>query len=198
MLLTETFIADRLHRAMEGVDAASNGYSEIELTDETRLRCAAVFVPLVWQAPDWHLLYTRRTDRVDSHKGQVSFPGGGCDAGETTPEATALRELYEEIGIEPSKVRVLGRLLNMITITSFRVTPVVGVLDWPTVLRVGADEVERVFTVPLSWLADEHNRWEFSFPGRHRGVIAYHPYDGELLWGATARITVDFLGTLGL
>jgi hypothetical protein len=81
----------------------------------------------------------------------------------------------------------------LITITSFRVTPVVGVISWPTVFRLNENEVDRIFTVPLSWLADSDNRWEFSFPGRHGSVIVFHPYDGELVWGATARMTVEFL-----
>ena len=198
MQLTETDIAQRLQAAGPRLDPASDGYSEIELTDETRLKCAAVLVPLVWESERWSLLFTRRTDHVESHKGQVSFPGGGCDEGETTPEETALREAKEEVGIDPASVRVLGRLSNLMTITSFRVTPVVGVIAWPTVLRIGLQEVERVFTIPLEWLADRRNRWEFALPGRNRTLIAYHPYDGELLWGATARITVDFLASLGL
>jgi 8-oxo-dGTP pyrophosphatase MutT (NUDIX family) len=127
----------------------------------------------------------------------VSFPGGACDEGETTPEQTALREAKEEIGIFPHDVRVLGRLSNLITITYFRVTPVVGVVRWPVVFRVGAHEVARVFTIPLAWLANPANRWQFEMPGRTRSLIAYHPYDGELLWGATARMTVDFLNVLG-
>ena len=86
----------------------------------------------------------------------------------------------------------------MITITAFSVTPVVGVIRWPAVFRLGEDEVERVFTIPLQWLADRRNRWEFRMPGRNGPLIAYHPYDGELLWGATARMTVDFLDVLGL
>ena len=160
------------------------------------MKCAAVLIPLLRQDDEWHLLFTRRTDKVESHKGQVSFPGGACDEGETTPEETALREANEEIGIDPQKVRVLGKIMNMITITSFRVTPVVGIIEWPTVLHVGKDEVERVFTIPLNWLAEKNNRWEFSMPGRNRSLIVYHPYDGELLWGATARMTVDFLKVL--
>ncbi len=198
MELTEAYIAQRLHDAAQDLEPASDGYSEIDLTDDTRLKCAAVLVPLIWEADRWRLLFTRRTDHVQSHKGQVSFPGGGCDEGESTPEETALREAQEEVGINPGSVRLLGRLANLITISSFRVTPVVGVIAWPTVLRVGLHEVERVFTIPLDWLADRRNRWEFGLPGRNRTLIAYHPYDGELRWGATARITVDFLTTLGL
>jgi 8-oxo-dGTP pyrophosphatase MutT (NUDIX family) len=197
MQLTESNISERLGRALQGADPSSDGYAEIEFTDDTRLKCAAVLIPLMLEGEDWHILYTRRTDQVESHKGQVSFPGGGCDEGETSPEQTALREAEEEVGIDPARVRVLGRLANMITVTSFRVTPVVGVIDWPAVFRIGGHEVERIFTIPLSWLADPRNRWEFPFPGKNRSLIAYHPYDGELLWGATARMTVDFMRALG-
>ena len=198
MNLTEEYIAQMLHKAIEAAGSSTDGYAEIDFTEETYLKCAAVLVPLVWEDEGWHLLFTRRTDRVQSHKGQVSFPGGGCDEGETTPEQTALREVEEELGIVARDIRLLGRLTNMITISSFRVTPVVGVLKWPTVMRVGQEEVERVFTIPLNWLADSRNRWEFTMPGRNRFLIAYHPYDGELLWGATARMTVDFLNVLDL
>lgn len=197
--LTEGLIAERLQIVLNsrGQDS-SDGYAEIDLMEGVHLKCAAVLVPLVWQDAEWHLLFTRRTDRVESHKGQVSFPGGACDEGETTPEETALREAEEEIGLSPVNVKVLGRLPNLITISHFRVTPVVGVIrKWPMVFRVGEHEVARVFTMPLGWLASEANRWQFEIPGRKRSVIAYHPYDGELLWGATARMTVDFLKVLG-
>jgi len=195
--LTEDYITHCLQDTL-GKNPSSDGFSEIDLNEETRLKCAAVLIPLVWYEKEWHLLFTRRTDTVESHKGQVSFPGGACDEGETTPEETALREADEEIGIQPEEVRVLGRLPNLITITYFRVTPVVGVVRWPAVFRVGADEVARIFTIPLDWLANSSNRWQFEMPGRRRSLIAYHPYDGELLWGATARMTVDLLNVLGL
>ena len=195
--LTQDFISERLNEAIESTGLSSDGYAEIDLTDQTRLKCAAVLVPLVWHDDEWHLLFTRRTDKVESHKGQVSFPGGACDEGETTAEQTALREAEEEIGLNPGDVKVLGRLTNMITISHFRVTPVVGVIKWPAVFRLGEHEVARVFTIPLGWLANSSNRWQFEVQGRKRSLIAYHPYDGELLWGATARMTVDFLKVLG-
>src|SRR5512135_3739654 len=140
--LSEEIIRRRLEDAVRAAGPSSDGYAEIDLTDETRLKCAAVLVPLLWQDDQWSLLFTRRTDHVESHKGQVSFPGGGCDEGERTPEETALREAQEEIGLKPQSVRILGRLANMITITSFHVTPVVGVIEWPTVFMVGQHEVE--------------------------------------------------------
>lgn len=198
MNFSEEYISQQLHEAIKSAGPSSDGYSEIDLDSDDRLKCAAVLLPLVRQGGEWHILYTRRTDRVESHKGQVSFPGGACDEDETEPEQTALREAEEEIGINPSHVRVLGRLANLITVSYFRVTPVVGVVKWPAVLRVGEHEVARVFTIPLGWLANTSNRWQFERPGTTRTLIAYHPYDGELLWGATARMTVDFLKVLGL
>ncbi|HXF86489.1 MAG TPA: CoA pyrophosphatase [Anaerolineales bacterium] len=194
--LSEEFISRRLREAIQSAPS-SDGFSEIDVHDETRLKCAAVLVPLLWHDEEWHLLFTRRTDKVESHKGQVSFPGGACDEEDRSPEETALREAEEEIGIRPTDVKILGRLANLITISHYRVTPVVGIIKWPLVFRVGQDEVARVFTIPLGWLADASNRWQFEVPGRKRAIIAYHPFDGELLWGATARITVDFLKVLG-
>jgi 8-oxo-dGTP pyrophosphatase MutT (NUDIX family) len=196
--LTEQYISLRLTEALEAAGPSQDGYSEIDLRDGMNLKCAAVLIPLAWHENEWHLLYTRRTDRVESHKGQVSFPGGACEEGETTPEQTALREADEEIGVNPGDVKVLGRLATLITITYFRVTPVVGVIRWPAVFKVGEHEVARIFTIPLGWLANPSNRWQFDRPGTDRSLIAYHPYDGELLWGATARMTVDFLKVLGL
>jgi 8-oxo-dGTP pyrophosphatase MutT (NUDIX family) len=195
--LTEDYISQCLQAAIRD-NPSSDGFSEVDLNEETRLKCAAVLVPLVWHDNEWNLLYTRRTDTVESHKGQVSFPGGACDEGETTPEETALREAEEEIGLNPRDVKVLGWLPNLITITYFRVTPVIGVVKWPTVFRVGEHEVARIFTIPLAWLSNPSNRWQFEMQGRAHSLIAYHPYDGELLWGATARMTIDFLNVLGL
>ncbi|HET9587818.1 MAG TPA: CoA pyrophosphatase [Anaerolineales bacterium] len=195
---TEAQISQKLRAALDLAGPSSDGFQEVELNAETSLKCAAVLVPLVWHDEEWHLLFTRRTDTVESHKGQVSFPGGTCEEDERTPEQTALREAEEEIGILPEEVKVLGRLANLVTITYFRVTPVVGVVRWPAVFRVGMNEVARVFTMPLAWLADPVNRWQFELPGSGRTLIAFHPYDGELLWGATARMTVDFLNVLGL
>lgn len=189
MQLSEAEISNRLHQL--GSAVYSDGYPE----NSSGLRCAAVLVPLLSQGGEWHLLFTRRTDQVESHKGQVSFPGGACDDGETSPEQTALREANEEIGLDPLGVRLLGRLNPMMTISSFIVTPVVGVIPWPTVFRPAHAEVARVFSMPLTWLMERSNRWEFNLPGGHN-VILFHPYDGEVLWGATARMTVDFIELL--
>ncbi len=196
MNLTEDYISQRLDAAMQSA-ADSDGYAEIDVNSETRLRCAAVLIPLTHVNGEWHLLFTRRTDRVQSHKGQVSFPGGACDEGETTPEQTALREAEEEIGLRPEDVKILGRISQLITITSFRVSPIVGVIPWPYTFKVSGIEVARVFTIPVRWLSDRNNYWEFFGRDSERSLIAFHPYDGELLWGATARMTLTFLKTIG-
>ena len=195
--LTPEFIRKKLLEASQGAES-SDGYAEIPVKPDTKLKCAAVLIPLVNLDAEWHILYTRRTDRVESHKGQVSFPGGACDDGETTPEQTALREADEEIGVKPTDVQVLGRLSRLITISSFQVTPVVGIIPFPYAFRVAGVEVARVFTIPLLWLSNRNNYWEFFTRDSDRSLIAYHPFDGELLWGATARMTVNFLKTLDL
>lgn len=161
-------------------------------------RPAAVLVPLTCVDGDWQVLYTRRTDIMQHHKGQVSFPGGATDPEDTSPEATALREAEEEIGLRRADVRVLGRLGEMLTATNFIITPIVAVFPWPYAFTVHTIEVDRVFTLALKWLADPENWQEFVRRETHRSVITYFPYDGELLWGVTARMTVEFIRAIGL
>jgi len=199
--LSEEFIAESLKKAYKPNEVASAD-AGMEFYENIRLKCAAVLIPLAMWKDEWHLIYTRRTETVEHHKGQVSFPGGGCEIGETTAEETALREADEEIGLSPAKVRILGRLSDILTITGFRVTPVAGVIFWPFQMRLEPAEVGRVFIIPLMWLADRRN-WEESLMTpvgilRPVQVIRYHNYDGEVLWGATARITHNFLKVLGL
>lgn len=193
--ITREYISQKLMEAQSGSTALYE-YAEMAVNPDTRLKCAAVLVPLTYYRDEWHILFTRRTDRVESHKGQVSFPGGACDEGETAPEQTALREAEEEIGIIPADVKVLGRLGRMVTVSNFQVSPIVGVIPWPYAFRMAGVEVARIFTIPLLWLANKNNYWEFPLRESDRSLIAYHPYDGELLWGATARMTVNFLKTL--
>ncbi len=199
--LTEDFIQERLKGSYDP-EVIAGGDREADFFANIRLKCAAVLIPLAWWQEEWQVLYTRRTETVEHHKGQVSFPGGGCEIGETSPEETALREAQEEIGLEPTGVRLLGRLNDTLTVTGFRVTPVVGVIRWPFQFQLEPAEVGRVFIMPLAWLANRQN-WDeelFLPPGgsRHVNVIRYHLYDGEVLWGATARITHNFLKVLGL
>ena len=127
------------------------------------MKCAAVLIPMIRKDSDWHLIYTRRTDTVESHKGQVSFPGGGCEDNETQAEQTALREAQEEIGLNPHDVQILGRMNDVATITHFRVTPVVGIIPWPYEFQLSRFEVSRVFSIPLNWMAQPSNWDELNF-----------------------------------
>lgn len=195
--LTEDYITEKLRAAYQAKRTLETPGS-MDFAPGLDPKCAAVLIPLLRLGEEWRLLYTRRGERVETHKGQVSFPGGACDLGEETPEQTALREAEEEIGLHPQDVRLLGRLNPLVTITGFRVSPVVGVIPWPYAFRVENAEVARVFTVPLSWLSDAHNHWEFHLPGKQFGLIVYHPFDGEIVWGATALMTDTFCKVLEL
>jgi 8-oxo-dGTP pyrophosphatase MutT (NUDIX family) len=166
-------------------------------------RPAAVLVPFIQVEDAWEVLYTRRTDTLPEHRGQVAFPGGRSDPGDATPEATALREAYEEIGLSPFNVRILGKLAPFLTVTNYMLTPVIGrLIDWPVPLQLEEVEVKRVFTIPLIWLADPVHREvrmrTFPFPHAPLPVFYYELYNGELLWGISAQITVQLLQTLGL
>jgi 8-oxo-dGTP pyrophosphatase MutT (NUDIX family) len=173
-------------------------YSELEHRAAKPVRPAAVLVPLARWAGEWHLIFTRRTETVEHHKGQVSFPGGATDPEDRSPEDTALREAEEEIGLRRDDVRVLGRLGEMVTISSFVVTPVVGIVPWPYELKLQELEVDRVFSMPLAWLAKRDNWEELLHEESGNFVIKYSHFEGEVVWGITARITVNFIRALGL
>jgi 8-oxo-dGTP pyrophosphatase MutT (NUDIX family) len=163
-------------------------------------RPAAVLIPLLREGEEWRLLFTRRTSSLAEHSGQVAFPGGRADFDDPGPEATALREAQEEIGVNPAHVRILGRLHDYLTITNYRVTPVVGVIPWPYPLLPASHEVERVFTIPLAWLANpaNHEQRQRILPAPYPSipVIYFQPYDQEILWGASARFTLALLEAL--
>lgn len=194
--ITQTQIQQKLHSAYRQIDLpGTDGY--IAQT-KSKKKCAAVLVPLTLYADEWHLLFTRRTETLNDHSGQVSFPGGQCDVEDKNHEETALREADEEIGLRPRDVTLLGRVNEVVTVTHYEITPVVGVFDFPYSFTVSTIEVGRVFTMPLNWLANPHNYWQFQHPRANHPTIAYHPFDGELLWGATARIVQNLLTTLSL
>lgn len=165
-------------------------------------RAAAVLLPLLRQDDEWHLLYILRSvHEGDMHSGQVAFPGGRLEPEDASAAQAALREAQEEINLSPQQVRLLGNLEDFITISSYRVTPVVGVMPWPVALDPQPGEVQRIFTIPLPWLADPANREErerIAPNGAPVQVVYFSHYDRELLWGITARITLNFLQALGL
>lgn len=165
-------------------------------------RPAAVLIPFLRKTDGWHLLFTRRTAELQEHSGQVAFPGGRMDALDESLIHTALREAHEEIGLAPKDVQILGLLNNYVTITNYLVTPVVGMMPWPYALRSSPHEVSRIFTIPLAWLADPRNHEirQRSIPGLGITipVVYFQPYEGEILWGASAQFTLGLLEALHL
>lgn len=159
-------------------------------------KLAAVLIPLFCDSGDWKILFTRRSQFVQDHKGQVSFPGGAHECLDQNLEATALRETYEEIGVRPEKIWILGRMDPFPTISNYLITPVVGLLTFPFEIKPAVMEVERVFSVRLDWLADERNIEERDYArpnGSVEKVLFYQEVDGEMIWGITARILTRFL-----
>lgn len=160
---------------------------------------AAVLVPFICIDEKWHLLYTKRTDGVAKHRGEISFPGGAVESSDADQVKTALRETFEEIGIPETKIRILGAIDPVPTISNFCVLSVVGVIDWPVPLAINPDEVDKVILIPVEWLSDPENWYENDYqyePGSFRRVIHYQDYNNEHLWGLTAMITRKVLDLL--
>jgi len=155
-------------------------------------RPASVLVPIVQRPEELRVLFTRRTAHLRDHSGQISFPGGRAEAHDASPEATALREAEEEIGLDPRQVELLGKLSDYHTRTDFRVTPVVGLVSTPFELRLDAHEVDEAFEVPLSFLLDpaNHQRHAREFQGRQVHYFAI-PWQEYYIWGATAGMLVN-------
>jgi 8-oxo-dGTP pyrophosphatase MutT (NUDIX family) len=158
----------------------------VEPEERPSLRAAAVLVPVIEHTHGPHVLLTRRADHLGTHSGQVAFPGGKIDPGETAAEA-ALREAEEEVGLDRSFVSVAGYLDAYETGTGFRILPVVAFVTPGFSLTISADEVAEAFEVPLGFLMDpaNHQRHSAVWRGRRREYYAM-PYNGHYIWGATA------------
>jgi 8-oxo-dGTP pyrophosphatase MutT (NUDIX family) len=143
------------------------------------------------------VLFTQRTAHLQDHAGQISFPGGRVEPGDRSPRDTALREAAEEIGLSPERVDVLGHLSDYTTVTGYRVTPVVGLVNPPLGLRMDEDEVAEVFEVPLAFLLDpaNHQRNCVIHEGRERYYYAV-PYGHRYIWGATAGMLMNLYAYL--
>jgi len=158
---------------------------------------AAVLMPIFEREGQPHFLLTRRTEAVQTHKGQISFPGGMREGNETL-ERTALRETFEEVGIEESGIQILGRFHDYLSVTDSRVSPFAGFIPGPFSPRPHVAEVAEVLYVPFHIFLDlsrlRIERWNRK--GREVDVyfFSYGPHE---IWGLTARIIRDFLHELG-
>ena len=150
---------------------------------------AAVLIPLFKKNGEYHVLLTRRTEHVGTHKGQISFPGGRQDQGEEL-RSTALREANEEMGIQEKDVRILGELDDLCTVASdFCISPFVGLIPYPYPFKTNPREIAEIIEVPLSVLLDETKfRQELHQRNNQPVWICFYEHEDHTIWGATARI----------
>ena len=191
-------VIDRWRMALHDLSKppAGSGWNRAELDDllptSEALTPAAVLIGLVPRNQDWQVMLTLRTDGLRNHAGQVSFPGGRIETGDTDPVAAALREAHEEIGLAPAMVEPLGYLDSLDTISGFHVYPVIARIapDYKPILD--PREVADVFEVPLDYLMDAANIREVSreYAGRMRHYHEY-AYERQRIWGATAAMLIN-------
>ena len=156
---------------------------------------AGVLLPVYCKQGQYCILFTRRTDNVKEHKGQISFPGGAYQEGDGRLVNTALRECAEEIGLVAEEVEILGELDDTISITSnYIISPFVAFIPWPYQFKVNREEIEELVEVPISVLLNRGNLPQETkiIDGRVITSYFYH-YQGEIIWGATAKILNQFL-----
>lgn len=165
---------------------------------DSRLTDSAVLLPIYQKAGKCHIIFTKRTDHLTHHKGQISFPGGGCHADDKTLLETALRESYEEIGLKGKDVQILGELDDAATVTSmYRIVPFVGLIPFPYDFKIDRFEVDEVFGLPLQGLLNNANRQEEDLVYGDKIIRVYtYELDGRRIWGATAWILNQFLEIL--
>jgi 8-oxo-dGTP pyrophosphatase MutT (NUDIX family) len=158
---------------------------------------AAVLLPLFLKGGEFHLLFTKRTPHLTHHSGEISFPGGVREASDPDSISAALRETWEEIGILPCDVEVLGELDDCHSIHNYRVTPVVGIFPADYTLTVNEAEIERIIEVPLSHFGKSgvFRTEDWQWQGKRRAMYFYMHGEDEI-WGLTARILKQFLDVL--
>ncbi len=166
------------------------------ITDETLIP-SAVLIPLLKKDGEYHILFTKRSENVEYHKGEISFPGGTIDADDKDALQTALREGAEEIGLDPRDVAILGRLDDIRTRTTrFIITPFVGIIPYPYPFQVNTDEIAGLIFAPMRSLTEECSVSASAETGQKQEVSVQWPYfcyRDNIIWGATARILKQFL-----
>jgi len=155
---------------------------------------ASVLIPLFFKNNEAHMLFTKRTEFVETHKGQISFPGGMNDDSDEDLKETALRETWEEMGIKPEHVTILGKTDNFLTNTNFMITPYVGYFHYPYGFNINPAEIDRVIEVPLCSIVDpkvfEIKPWERDGV---KWMLHYYNYNSDIIWGVTGFLLSNFL-----
>jgi 8-oxo-dGTP pyrophosphatase MutT (NUDIX family) len=163
--------------------------------EEAGLTRAAVLVPLFVRGAQLYVLFTRRTETVEHHRGQISFPGGAEEKEDESLLQTALRESEEEIGVKREDAILLGALSPMVTVTNFYVEPFVAAIPQPYVFRLQESEIAEIIEAPIAALMDPAVLETKPYPGRPEPVLFYH-YGRHVIWGATARMLAELLESL--
>ncbi len=187
--------APRLSGWMEDIRSRLEAHDRTPVEATEGLRRAGVLIPLFVRGAGLWVVFTRRTESVEHHRGQISFPGGGEEPGDSTLWHTALRESEEELGIRPEDALPLGRLSALTTVTNFYVEPFVAAIPHPYVFRPAEAEIAEVIQIPLADLMDPAVLERRTLPGRGEAVLFYHHRDG-VIWGVTARMLAELLEAL--
>lgn len=158
---------------------------------------AAVLLPLFMKDGEYHILFTKRTEHLNHHRGEISFPGGVCHPDDAGPRETALRETWEEVGIKSGDVEILGVLDDFYSVHNYLVTPYVGIFPAEYQLQVNPGEIERIIVAPLAYFLrpDIFHTEDWNWKGRLHPVYFYR-YGGDEIWGLTAAILKQFLDTV--
>jgi 8-oxo-dGTP pyrophosphatase MutT (NUDIX family) len=160
----------------------------------TKSRPAAVLIPIFFKENQAHLLFTKRTDYVEHHKGQISFPGGSQDHGDASLSITALRETEEEVGIKSNDVTILGQTDVFLTNTHFLITPFVGFYKYPYPYDINDGEIDRLIEIPLAhFFNDDVFEIKPYKKDGYRWQVHYYKYGKELVWGVTGFLLSNFL-----
>jgi len=156
---------------------------------------SAVTIPVYDKQGQYYILFTKRTQEVKDHKGQISFPGGVYQEEDETLVNTALREATEEIGLMPGDVEILGELDDFVTQASnYIISPYVGLIPWPYQFKVNEEEIDEIIEIPISELLDMGRlRQETRIIDDEEVTSFFYHYQGKVIWGATARILHQFL-----
>lgn len=164
---------------------------------DSKLIESAVLVPLFYKEGQYHILFTQRSDQVANHKGQVSFPGGARSQSDLNLSDTAIRESWEEIGLESKDVKILGEMDDTTTTSGFIISPFIALIPYPYEFRKNCSEINDIFDIPLSALMDEANfRQECQLVDGKDIITYFYEYEGWVVWGATARIVKQLLEAL--
>jgi 8-oxo-dGTP pyrophosphatase MutT (NUDIX family) len=157
------------------------------------LKRASVLIPIVREHDHYSLIFSRRAENLQAHSGQIAFPGGGVEEGETLTDAV-LREAEEEVGIPPRAVELIGRIDDLVTNSGFLVAPFVGVVHERIEYVMQESEVAEVFEVPIDALLDvRYPEVRYVTFRKKRYPAYFYPYDEYDIWGLTGRIVKSFL-----